>query len=564
MSTRPSDSAPSPSPPPPEVALADSQAQPHHPSYPSFPSSSASSSSTPPPSAAQAQAYSYTPPAIPTDLRASLSAWFRSSGSGARDAETAEAEYWLIQRHAGQYFQQQQSQQQQQASSSSSSTSAAGAREEEKKEREVVSVGNVRNEPLHLAWRRLQREQQASTSTSTTSSSTNSGTTSVFASENSTSTHHQQQQQQQRCKEKEKAGQRATMGLCVHAADGKVGLIRSVDLDAPLTDHDADNTAATGPSSSSWFSAGLFSSSGAAPKRYMNTVEIGDPLLSPPPLSPAPTDSASASASASASTSASASASAKAWAEEEKVVLLHGYGAGLGFFFQNLASFAQYQPPTSSEYRTSRFYAVDWLGMGRSARVPFHVARNAAAPPPASSSSNPDSAHSSGANTPPNPNSTPLLSPSTLPESYHLLAPSAQRTIARVLTAESFFTDSLEAWRAQQRLEKMTLVGHSIGGYLALAYAMRYPHRVNRLVLISPAAIGPSEWTAAMFYGSEMIQRALLLMRRRSHILHTTSFLSLCSANEQTPIKRRTSSRRRTSPRTVHTNRSRTEDPASR
>lgn len=59
----------------------------------------------------------------------------------------------------------------------------------------------------------------------------------------------------------------------------------------------------------------------------------------------------------------------------------------------------------------------------------------------------------------------------------------------RVHEAESFFVDSLEEWRVKMGLEKMTLVGHSLGAYLSVVYALRYPTRVSKLVLLSPAGM---------------------------------------------------------------------------
>ncbi|KDQ29087.1 hypothetical protein PLEOSDRAFT_1063846 [Pleurotus ostreatus PC15] len=117
-------------------------------------------------------------------------------------------------------------------------------------------------------------------------------------------------------------------------------------------------------------------------------------------------------------------------------VLLHGYGAGIGFYFQNFLPLANW-----ANRRKGTVYALDWLGMGRSARVPFTV--------------------------------------------------KAKRDdiAGRVQEAESFFVDSLEQWRVKMGLEKMTLIGHSLGAYLSVVYALKYPTRVNKLILLSPAGV---------------------------------------------------------------------------
>ena len=64
-----------------------------------------------------------------------------------------------------------------------------------------------------------------------------------------------------------------------------------------------------------------------------------------------------------------------------------------------------------------------------------------------------------------------------------------------ISTAEEFFVESLEAWRKAHKLEKMTLGGHSMGGYLSVAYCEKYPQHVDRLILMSPAGVppGPSD-----------------------------------------------------------------------
>jgi len=52
-----------------------------------------------------------------------------------------------------------------------------------------------------------------------------------------------------------------------------------------------------------------------------------------------------------------------------------------------------------------------------------------------------------------------------------------------------FFVESIEKWRQAEQLDKMHLGGHSIGGYIAGKYAVKYPQYVEKLSLISPAGV---------------------------------------------------------------------------
>ncbi|MCO5565740.1 hypothetical protein L7F22_019414 [Adiantum nelumboides] len=186
-----------------------------------------------------------------------------------------------------------------------------------------------------------------------------------------------------------KGKDRATVGTELNS-DGKVGSIRLIDI---------GSSTASGGGFASWFTS--------ATPRMINMLEIGTPR----PVEEVQADD-----------------------KEEKVVLLHGYGAGTAFFFQNLKALAGHPD--------SRLYALDWLGMGRSSRVPFHITSK-----------------------------------------------QAKTTETRVEAAETFFVQALEDWRQTMGLKKITLVGHSLGGYLSVAYSLKYPQNVNRLVLLSPAGI---------------------------------------------------------------------------
>ncbi|KAM9352877.1 1-acylglycerol-3-phosphate O-acyltransferase ABHD5 [Symphorus nematophorus] len=52
--------------------------------------------------------------------------------------------------------------------------------------------------------------------------------------------------------------------------------------------------------------------------------------------------------------------------------------------------------------------------------------------------------------------------------------------------AEDQFVESIEQWRAKMGLESMILLGHNLGGYLAVSYAIKYPGRVKHILLVEP------------------------------------------------------------------------------
>jgi cardiolipin-specific phospholipase len=108
------------------------------------------------------------------------------------------------------------------------------------------------------------------------------------------------------------------------------------------------------------------------------------------------------------------------------IVLIAGFGAGAAMWWKNHSAIAA---------RTQRpVLAVDLLGCGRSSRPEF-------------------------------PRNSPL-------------------------EAEDFFLNSLSAALFDElRLDRVVLVGHSLGGFLSAAFAMRHRARVEKLVLVSPVGI---------------------------------------------------------------------------
>ncbi|XP_053614348.1 (Lyso)-N-acylphosphatidylethanolamine lipase isoform X2 [Plodia interpunctella] len=51
---------------------------------------------------------------------------------------------------------------------------------------------------------------------------------------------------------------------------------------------------------------------------------------------------------------------------------------------------------------------------------------------------------------------------------------------------EEQWVESVEEWRREVNLNQIILLGHSLGGYIATAYALKYPDRVRHLILADP------------------------------------------------------------------------------
>jgi pimeloyl-ACP methyl ester carboxylesterase len=68
------------------------------------------------------------------------------------------------------------------------------------------------------------------------------------------------------------------------------------------------------------------------------------------------------------------------------------------------------------------------------------------------------------------------------------------------------------------RIERAHLVGHSLGGFVALATAAYRPHRVSSLVLLDPAGIAPLQMLRFMMWGLPVLLGSLAPARVRRRL----------------------------------------------
>jgi proline iminopeptidase len=87
--------------------------------------------------------------------------------------------------------------------------------------------------------------------------------------------------------------------------------------------------------------------------------------------------------------------------------------------------------------------------------------------------------------------------------------------------------DDLETLRAHLGLERLDLLAHSAGANLALAYAVRHPERVGRLVLVTPSTMGVG------ITATDEVRREVVLRRRAEPLFDqvSTALASIASGH---------------------------------
>ncbi|ODV98385.1 hypothetical protein PACTADRAFT_48160 [Pachysolen tannophilus NRRL Y-2460] len=163
------------------------------------------------------------------------------------------------------------------------------------------------------------------------------------------------------------------------------------------------------------------------------------------------------------------------------LVMVHGYGSSLGWYYKNFHGLIK-------DNENCRIFALDLLGFGLSSSQPLDV----------SSIDNDNSTkefdimydHQSLTHY------ELIHPPLKLPKEFEISAKEFKRYFENldknkqlIEAIENRHIDAIESWRKANNLEDFTLMGHSFGGYISLAYTLKYPERVKKLILVSPGGV---------------------------------------------------------------------------
>lgn len=151
-------------------------------------------------------------------------------------------------------------------------------------------------------------------------------------------------------------------------------------------------------------------------------------------------------------------------------LLLHGYAATSMAFYRNFSGLSKY---------IKDLYAIDLPANGLSSTLPLDIHYPRALP----------------------------LKVKIKDDHFRLpYTIDAMHNKCLIQNFEDYYLDALEQWRIDNKLDQINIVAHSFGGYLSFKYAVKYPHSVKKLCLVSPLGVERSiysinnQWRSNMNY----------------------------------------------------------------
>lgn len=118
-----------------------------------------------------------------------------------------------------------------------------------------------------------------------------------------------------------------------------------------------------------------------------------------------------------------------------------------------------------------------------------------------------------------------------LAKNFHVYAPDqigfGQSDKPQLNYCVGTYVDFLDRFYQKLGIAKATLVGNSLGGWIAASYALAHPDKVEKLVIVDGAGYSPKRW------GGPELTRESLSQLNPSTIADTKKTISLVFANKQ-------------------------------